>query len=240
MLRTLAVFARWPEPGRVKTRLCPTLGAGLACELHLAMLADTLAAARAARIERRVLSWADAADPSGAPIAHSSFEIDRQAIGDLGARLAAAFASLRLAPDDRIIVVGSDAPEITPAILDAGFAALAHHAVVVGPALDGGFYLIGLSQPIDRWLAGIAWSTADVLSQTLARAKALGLAAARIEPLPDIDTAEDLLGLLGRLLRQPERAPRSAAMLAGIGLLPPSVRGVSEPTRSRGEGPESG
>ena len=221
MSRTLAVFARWPAAGRVKTRLLPVLGPDLACDLHRAMLSDTLAAARASRCERRVLCWADApVDRSGAPVETEGFEPLSQALGDLGARLDAAFATLRVAPDDRVVIVGSDAPEITPALLDAAFDALDRPAMVVAPAYDGGFSLIGFSRAIVRPFEGVAWSTAEALHQTLARAQAIGVDAIALEPLSDVDVAEDLIGLIARLLVRPERAPRTAAMLSEIGLLP--------------------
>jgi hypothetical protein len=220
--RTIAAFARWPEPGRVKTRLAPALPLELACELHRAMLADTLAAVRGARADRRVLMWTGA--PSGAqgdavPEA-AGLEWGAQVGADLGERLEAAFGQLAAAGP--VVVVGSDAPELTAARLGAALDALDSQDLVLGPTRDGGYYLVGLARPAPGLFRGVRWSTEHALEDTRERAAALGLATAMLEPLADVDTPVDLVALIGRLLEHPGSAPASAAALARFGLLPGS------------------
>lgn len=218
--RTIAVFARWPEPGRVKTRLAPALPADLACDLHRAMLADTVAATRGAGAERRVLMWAGA--PRGAerdpPPEAVGMEWGAQAGADLGERLEAAFALL--AGEGPVAVVGSDAPELTAARLTAALDSLGSKDLVLGPTHDGGYYLVGLARPAPGLFRGVRWSTEHAFEDTRERATARGLALATLEPLADVDTPADLVALIGRLLEHPGSAPATAAALARLGLLP--------------------
>ncbi|TMQ71476.1 MAG: glycosyltransferase [Candidatus Eisenbacteria bacterium] len=216
-MRTLAVFARWPEPGRVKTRLAPALPQDLACALQRAMLEDTLRAARGARADRRVLAWAEApADPLPTV---PGFEIARQRGEDLGARLAFGFDAL-LAAGGPVVITGADAPETEPARLDAALDALAASDLVLGATLDGGYDLVGLAAPAPGLFAGISWSTPRARAETEDRARARDLRLRTLEPIADVDTPADLVALIGRMLvaSAPPRATTTA--LADMGLLP--------------------
>jgi rSAM/selenodomain-associated transferase 1 len=217
----VVVFARWPAPGRVKTRLAPALSAGPACDLHVAMLKDTLAAVRGAGADRRVLCWADAppdAQPSAVP-GSEGCEWRSQGEGALGERLERAVATL-MARGGRIVVTGSDAPELTSAALDRAFAALATFDLVIGPTSDGGYYLIGLSRSASGLFQDVAWSTPHARHDTLRAARALGLSVETLAPLADVDTGADLAGLIARLSARPGVAPATAAMLRTLGLVP--------------------
>ena len=218
-MKTIAVFARWPESGQVKTRLSPALPAALACQLQRAMLADTLAAARAANASRRVLCWADA--PDSARLDEPGFATATQRGEGLGARLTAAFADQFRSDSGPVVIAGCDAPEITAAAFDAAFVALAAHDLVLGPTPDGGYYLIGLARLAPGLFEGISWSTERARVETQALAAELGLTTAALEPLADVDTPADLVALIGRLLERPGAAAATAAALAEIGLLPP-------------------
>src|SRR5262249_27145482 len=180
-MSTIAVSAGWPEPGQVKTRLSPALPAALACELQAAMLLDTLAAVRASAATRRVLYWADA--PANPPGEHGFVEA-RPHGADLGEGLTAAVEA-GLGAGGPVLASGSDAPEITGEGLDAARAALADHDLALGPAIDGGFYLVGLSRRAPRLFDTIAWSTARALEETRAKASEIGLKVAVLEPLAD-------------------------------------------------------
>ena len=189
----IVVFARWPEPGRVKTRLVPPLTPVEACDLHRALVAAALAAAAGAPASTRTIAWADApaapAAPAGVAIP-SGFAVRDQGHGDLGARLERVFADLLAAPGARVVVVGADCPDLGALQITRAFAALASHDLVLGPARDGGYYLIGLARPEPRLFHGIEWGTDRVLAQTLERAA--GLTVARLEVLDDLDTPADL------------------------------------------------
>ncbi|HEV2105594.1 MAG TPA: TIGR04282 family arsenosugar biosynthesis glycosyltransferase [Candidatus Eisenbacteria bacterium] len=216
-MNRLAVFARRPEPGRVKTRLSPALPTPLAAALYAAMLADAFAAGAAAAAGERCAYWSDGAGQTPA-----GWRACAQRGADLGARLAAAFAELLAAPGDRAVIVGSDCPALAPTLLDAAFAALAHADLVLAPARDGGYGLIGLARTAPALFEGVAWSTDRVLAQTRERAGALGLRVELLPPLDDLDTPDDLARLVGALAagRGDACGPAMRAALGGIGLAP--------------------
>lgn len=215
----LTVFARPPLPGRAKSRLSPALPAAFAATLYEGMLADALTAATACRADARAIAWSEAEGAPGAPHGFAAFT---QVRGDLGARLADAFGRALAVPDARAVVVGSDCPALHAAALDAAFVALETHDVVVGPASDGGYWLLGLARPAPQLLRDMPWSTAAVCALTLERAAALGLRVARLETLADLDTPADLAVLVGECARGGAQAcgPRTNAALRGMGLLP--------------------
>jgi len=134
-----------------------------------------------------------------------------QAGGNLGTRLAYAFGHAFAAGDDAVVIIGTDAPGVNRRIVTAAFRALRAHDLVLGPSLDGGYYLIGLSSPQPALFREIPWSTGAVLRATQTRARALGLRATVLGPLRDVDTARDAraLGLWSDAARSPTR-PRAS------------------------------
>jgi rSAM/selenodomain-associated transferase 1 len=197
---TLIVFARHPVAGRVKTRLSPALPPALAASLYNALLADTLAAVAGCGGARRELWWADEASAEALAVAvPAGFAQRQQGAGNLGARLSEASAAALAEPNARVAIIGSDAPALTAAHLDAAFAALDAHDVVLGPASDGGYWLIALRRPAPVLFEGLAWSTSAVLRETRARAERAGLSVALLETLSDLDTPADLARLMGRV-----------------------------------------
>jgi rSAM/selenodomain-associated transferase 1 len=103
-----------------------------------------------------------------------------------------AFATAFAAGATAAVVIGTDCPELTSAHLADAFRQLDTHDVVVGPALDGGYYLLGTRKLVPEFFVNKLWSTPFVLGATLADASRLGLRVARLPPLADVDTAEDL------------------------------------------------
>ncbi|MDH5297619.1 MAG: TIGR04282 family arsenosugar biosynthesis glycosyltransferase [Desulfobulbaceae bacterium] len=191
----LLLFTRYPEPGQAKTRLIPALGAEGAAVLQRRM-AETvigriaeLCRERPVRFEirytggdeQRVRNWLGSAGPGRL-----------QGDGDLGARLERGFAAAFARGGERVVTVGSDCPDLSPAIIGQGFDALMDHDLVLGPSPDGGYYLIGLRSPQPALFADMEWGTDSVLPRTLSRARALGLSVARLETLVDVDRPEDL------------------------------------------------
>jgi uncharacterized protein len=215
----VAVFARYPRVGQVKTRLSPAVPPALALDLHAAMLADTLECALATRAGPPLLYWAS--EPEGFPVP-PGLEVRNQKGADLGDRLAAAFAELLSRPEDRAVVIGTDCPDLTPDLVREAFATLGRHEAVLGPADDGGYYLIGLSRQAPELFRGIAWGTGSVLAQTLERAKGAGLNVAMLGALWDIDTPEDLVRFVARRsITSPGTGARTEEALRELGLLPP-------------------
>ncbi|PYM61267.1 MAG: DUF2064 domain-containing protein, partial [Candidatus Rokuibacteriota bacterium] len=136
---------------------------------------------------------------------------------DLGERLAAAIGGELAAGPGPVLAIGADAPHVPAAALAEAAAALTRGAdVVLGPAADGGYYLIGLRDPTPGLFTGIAWSTAGVLQATLARAAAAGLAVHLLPPSFDVDQVADLARLRALLARDDVSLPRTAGMLAGL------------------------
>jgi rSAM/selenodomain-associated transferase 1 len=214
----IAVFARRPLEGRVKTRLSPALPARLAVALYNGMLRDALDAAEACGADEQWLFWAESVGPSFAP---RRWRESIQPEGDLGARLEHAFDTM-FTPRSRAVIIGADCPRLDSARLHAAFAALNRAEVVLGPATDGGYTLIGLREPAPGLFHGVDWSTGAVLAQTLAKARGLGLRIEVLPPLDDIDTPDDLARLVATLaFAPPAVAPNTSRALASMGLLPP-------------------
>jgi rSAM/selenodomain-associated transferase 1 len=179
---TLAVIAKAPAPGRVKTRLSPPCSPDEAAALAEAALLDTLAAVHATPVLRRVLVLDGAPGPWAAGI-----EVLPQRGGGLGDRLAAAFDDL----GGPALVIGMDTPQVTPALLAGALAALERHAAVLGPALDGGYWAIGLRRADARAFAGVPMSRSTTGAAQRRRLLGLGLDLGTLPALRDVDRIED-------------------------------------------------
>jgi rSAM/selenodomain-associated transferase 1 len=188
-MTAVVVFGRQPRVGEVKTRLAVDLGGRPAAEVYGLLLEHTLAeAARCA--DPAILSLSDPPDEEWEPGARIDVEV--QSPGTLGDRLADTFARRFSEGRSRVIVVGSDCPGLTSDHLDAGISALEAVPVVLGPAGDGGYWLVGQRFPGARLFAGIPWSSPDTLAATRRRLETLGLKWTELEELRDIDTRSDL------------------------------------------------
>lgn len=228
---SLILFARPPRSGEVKTRLIPALGEDGAARLYRAFLADAAEAARTLRAEApAVCLFAEWALPEGGPPAGflpaeylpGPFLHRAQTGRALGARMAAALGR-RLAFDGRAVLIGTDFPDLPPTILPAAFSALRSgepnretpKKAVIGPARDGGYYLIGLTQPAPGAFEGIAWSESGVFRQTVEKLERLGFAVEVLPEWQDVDAPEDLAALRARLREcDPETAPHTRQVLA--------------------------
>lgn len=191
----LIVFAKHPAPGRVKTRLTPPLTPAEAAELYRCMLLDTLNKVRSLPHVRKYLFYQD--EPAALPYFRElvpDFVIMPQEGGDLGARMAGAFRGVLSCGHRRVVIVGTDAPDLPVDYLHRAFRLLAEDAVdaVFGPSADGGYYLLGLKSVPACLFEGIAWSTGSVLTESLVRAGGAGLRAHMLAEWHDVDTAEEL------------------------------------------------
>lgn len=202
---TLVVFAREPLPGRVKSRLIPALGAEGAVRLYRYLLDLALEVAIGVSGVGLEL-WCEGAVGEGshcAELAHRhGLSLHRQPEGDLGRRMETALAqALRHGPC--AVLIGSDCPQYTLAYLASAFAALDDAEVVLGPAADGGYVLIGLRRGAPELFRGIPWGTDRVLEATRAALRRLGWTWTELPTLRDLDRPEDLrsfprLGAEGR------------------------------------------
>ncbi len=185
MAISIAVIAKSPRPGRVKTRLCPPCTPREAAGLAEAALRDTLAAVRATPCAGRLLVL------EGEPGAWAGpeFEVIPQRGGPLDERLAAAFEDAA----GPTLLIGMDTPQITPRLLLEGIRALEAPKAdaVLGPAMDGGYWAIGLKNPDPRAFLGVPMSTADTCRAQVERLSDLGLGLRFLPPLRDVDRIED-------------------------------------------------
>ena len=190
----LLVFARVPALGRVKSRLA----AGVGQPAALAVYRELLAITNTAIVEAGVPATVWLADTATAmPTAAETHEWAAHAArcqpeGDLGARMTTAFATAFAAGAGRVAIIGTDCPGLRASHLHQAFAALETADVVLGPATDGGYYLLGLRQPQPELFQHKTWSTDSVLADTVADARRLGLRVALLPELRDVDDAEDL------------------------------------------------
>lgn len=193
----------------------------MAARLHAALLADTLAAARACAADERTLWWASEA-PGETRVDADGFAQSVQFAGDLGARLERVFEHLLAGQQGRAVIVGSDCPALTTAHLDAAFTALAGHDLVVGAARDGGYWLIGLACDAPALFRDVPWGADTVCALTLSRAAELRLRVAQLPTLADLDTPADLAALVGECARDGAAACGEATRTAlrAFGLLP--------------------
>lgn len=186
----IAVFARAPVAGQAKTRLMPLLGAEGAAALQRRLIERTLATA-CALPAARVTLWVagDPAHPFIAGVAaRFAVAVDEQAGADLGERMHNAFAKA----GGPLLLIGTDCPQLGTGDLQAAAVALATHEVVIQPATDGGYVLIGLARPQLQLFESIDWGGPRVLQQTRARIATLGLRCALRPALDDLDTPADL------------------------------------------------
>jgi rSAM/selenodomain-associated transferase 1 len=180
----LIVIAKAPRAGHVKTRLCPPCTPGQAAALARAALEDTLAAVASAPAARRRVVALDG--PAGGWLP-PGFDLVVQRGEGLAERLAAAFDDV----GGPALLVGMDTPQVTPALLGRGLAALERADAVLAPALDGGYWAIGLRQPDPRVFEGVPMSLATTGASQRARLAALGLSIATLPALRDVDTIDD-------------------------------------------------
>jgi len=190
------VFARFPEGGKVKTRLIPALGPERAAALHAVLTRRTLDVTR--RFCRDRLCDLEIQFAGGDVLRmQSQFGSENQYStqhgADLGERLEHAVAMAFAAGTGRVMVIGTDCPEIEPARLEEAFARLSHSDLVLGPAIDGGYYLIGMQDHHAELFRGIDWGTEHVLRQTIEKARRSRLRVSQLPPLSDVDYPEDLL-----------------------------------------------
>ncbi len=197
------IFAKAPIPGQVKTRLCPPLTPDEAATLHGTFVLDVLErsedAQRGAPVAfDRHLCCAPSADHVYFKIlgARHGVGLDTQTGEDLGARMRRAFETFFARGYRRVLIVGTDIPTLSPRLLNEAVAQLDDHDLVLGPALDGGYYLIGLTRPVPELFRDVPWSTSDVLPVTQRIAAGLNLRVALLAPQRDIDRLEDLQALI--------------------------------------------
>ena len=198
MEAALVVFAKAPVPGQVKTRLCPPLTPDEAATLQGSLVLDMVE--RSKQVERKLDRWLACA-PSRT---HTFFRIMEERhgircldqIGDnVGTRMAQTFEALFARGYRQVVMAGTDIPTLQASAFTEALARLADHDLVLGPAEDGGYYLIAMTRLQPSLFEDIPWSTNQVRALTLKKAESLGLRTAVLSVCRDLDTIEDLVAL---------------------------------------------
>lgn len=219
---TLGIFAKQPIPGRVKTRLCPPLSPDLAARLYHCCLQETVHLAGLG-------DWRTVLFYQGQRLffrqSFPDLPLEEQTGCDLGQRLIHAFASRFAAGAQKVVIIGSDSPDLPTALIRQAFEALQDHDMVLAPAGDGGYVLIGLRQPAPGLFKDIPWSTDEVLTTTRKRMLEMQLTCLELPGWYDVDDVASLRQLM-------QRSPNSVTAQLAAQLLEetpgqPSIR----PTR---------
>lgn len=192
----LMQFAKWPEAGRVKTRLIPALGISGALDAHLTLTLTVLDNLCGCGLPVQFW-WDRSLETVPAEAREVVRDIEQRGLGqriqqgaNLGERMLDALGT-GLESHDLALIVGSDCPSVEPAYVHQAVASLQTYDVVLGPSDDGGYVLIGARRVVPHMLDGIEWGTGAVLEQTCVRLKKLGLSVGLLEPRWDVDEPED-------------------------------------------------
>ena len=193
----LIIFTRYPEAGLAKTRLIPVIGAAGAAEIHKIMTEETVNIALKTGVKFEIHF-------TGVDYRHFKKWLGdrftyRDQVGEcLGQRLSNSIKQAFSEGQKKVAIIGTDCPHITPDHISNAFTLLQKSALVLGPALDGGYYLIGLSNYQPELFRNIKWGSSLVYQQTMAAAHKLNLKITELEKLADIDRPEDLPAWLQR------------------------------------------
>jgi hypothetical protein len=196
----LIIFTRYPEPGKTKTRLIPALGAVGAANLQRQMTEYTILQVKELQ-ETAAVSWEVRFAGGSLQLMQDWLGKDLvyqlQGEGDLGERMARSLFDAFGSGAEQVMIIGIDCPGVNSHLLATAFEQMQNCELVIGPAIDGGYYLIGLRRYITELFANIDWGTAQVLQQTMDIAQKLHLSHVLLLPLADVDRPEDLAILYG-------------------------------------------
>ena len=188
--RLLIIFTKNPEAGLVKTRLAHAVGDKKALEVYEVLRKHTALVTANVEAERTV--YYSRFIPSSDLFLTNKFTLKLQEGEDLGARMHHAISTEFATGFRHIVLIGTDCYELNSEILIEAFNALERSDAVVGPAIDGGFYLIGLNRPVPELFLNRQWSTPEVFRETIGILQRFAIPCELLAPLPDIDTFEDL------------------------------------------------
>lgn len=188
--QALIIFVRRPEKGKVKTRLAASLGDDAALSIYHKLLHHTLEITTSTNADKVVFYAGEIEEKD--IWQRDGYAKRQQAEGDLGQRMSAAFDAVLGAGYSKVCIVGSDCFELTPQIIEDAFCCLDESDVVIGPAHDGGYYLLGMKTLHPQLFLGKAWSTATVFEDTMQTARQLNLTVKQLPLLRDVDEAADV------------------------------------------------
>ena len=198
MKSALIIFLKYPELGRSKTRLAKDIGNENALKVYIELLEHTQLISNKLKFDKYLFYDKVTANkmPWGDDIYQTAYQIE----SDLGGRMQNAFEQLFLKGYERLVIIGSDCYELTQEIIEQAFELLNNADAVIGPAKDGGYYLLGLRKLIPQLFSDVAWSTDEVFSATVKTLENLNLSYSTTPILSDIDTIDDLTPKLKLLI----------------------------------------
>ncbi|MGI8634460.1 MAG: TIGR04282 family arsenosugar biosynthesis glycosyltransferase [Segetibacter sp.] len=189
----LLIFAKNPEAGKVKTRLAATVGNEVALSIYNQLLLHTVSATEYLPVVKFVFYSNHIAQ--GDVWSSKHYHKKAQQGDDLGEKMKNAFASIFQESYDKAVIIGTDCPDLNAAIIMNAFTYLRSYDVVIGPAEDGGYYLLGMKELHCKLFEDIQWSTSTVIHDTLSKCAALQLNYYLLPVLNDIDEEKDLRGI---------------------------------------------
>jgi uncharacterized protein len=218
--RCIAMFVRCPEKGRIKSRLLPVLDDEFILSLYESFVLDLLATLERSGCPYRI-AFTPADREEGIINRFGRHDAIPQIGADLGERMENAFKRCFAEGFTAVVIIGSDIPDLPPEILAEAFAALENRGAVIGPAADGGYYLLGFAKEAfgPGMFDAIPWSTDAVFPETMERLERAGIDVHRLPPWRDVDTPEDLTDLIRRNRNTPFAASRTMRCLAAGGFL---------------------
>jgi len=200
MKRAVIIFARYPAPGKVKTRLAKTLGDKFATAFYKTCADHTFSEVNKSCEQIGANVHLFCSEESEIRMVEKwigyDFNFDFQKGNDLGLKMANAFTHVFNSGYKKVIIIGTDAPDINSGLIEDAFARLENFDAVIGPSDDGGYYLLGLASNNPDLFEHIEWSTDVVFEKTLDKLKGKGMSYYLLKELTDIDTEEDLLNWL--------------------------------------------
>jgi rSAM/selenodomain-associated transferase 1 len=211
--RVLVIMAKAPRPGRVKTRLTPSLSPETGTAFYCCLLDDTLALARSLSDVEVAIMCPESDVNELARFAGKEVSVVAQKGEGLAAGLTSVFAQFAEGRQRRIIAFNSDSPHLPRSVLEGAFETLTAHDLVIGPTYDGGYYLVGAKALHPALFARDGMGTSTALERLLSHAQSLELSVGSVDPFYDIDLAEDLTRLAAELRLDPARARRTARWL---------------------------
>jgi len=217
--RALIVFVKAPISGDVKTRLIPYLTGAEAADLYKCFVMDVFRniskVTKSIQVRVAYQPHSKAADLSWLGLKNPP-ELFKQEGRSLGERLIHAFGVAFGRGAQHVVIIGSDSPTLHPEYIDRAFDSLHDADVVLGPAHDGGYYLLGLSRPCLKLFEDVSWSSDQVFERTNQNAQALGYTLRILPSHYDIDTIDDVKTLIGDLEKDGQKAPTTKKYLTNL------------------------
>ena len=187
MKNALIIFVRNPELGKVKTRLAAQIGNEKALDIYMKLLQHTRQVAFKADCDKYVFATEPLQDDTW-----KDFNVEQQADGDLGEKMSHAFKTIYEKGYEKVSIIGSDCPDLSSKIIKEAFEKLDEKDIVIGPAKDGGYYLLGLKKLYPEIFREKNWSTGSVFNETVESLNHLKLSFHQLVTLTDLDEEKDI------------------------------------------------